>query len=177
MWLLRALTNNFERTARLALIVVLLVVVFSAITGCALTASASANRTIQNSLAVDQAPAFAIRALDPKTEYAVEFRSLAQSLSRELTAVGMKASDKPDTLFMVGYAMEFAENGDWDRTLVIYGYDVKTAKRVYEATIKTTGRIASAYEIGDVFFQSIAKDIRKRGETKDTVTYRHIPRS
>ena len=146
-------------------------------TGCALTASVSADRTIQNSLAVDQAPAFAVRALDAKAEYAVEYRSLAQSLSRELTAVGMKASDKPDTLFMIGYAMEFAENGDWDRTLVVYGYDVKTSKRVYQATIKTTGRIASAYEIGDVFFQSIAKDIRKQGETKDTVTYRHIPRS
>jgi len=176
MWLLQALGNNFERTAKAALLLVLLVVVF-ALTGCALTASVSANRTIQNSLSVDQAPAFAIRALDAKAEHAVEFRSLAQSLSRELTAVGMKASDKPDTLFMVGYAMEFAENGDWDRTLVIYGYDVKTSRRVYQATIKTTGRIASAYEIGDVFFQSIAKDIRKRGETKDTVTYRHIPRS
>lgn len=158
--------------------IALLIAASALLSGCALTATVSADRTINNTLQADQKPAFVVYPLDPRAQHSLEYRSLATSLTRELTAVGLQESAaKPDTLFLVGYAMELAVGGDWDRTLVVYGYDVKTGQRVYEATITSVGQIASAYEVGDVFFQSLAREIYRTGQTTDTITYRHIPRS
>lgn len=140
-------------------------------------ASVDAERLIVNNLNVKENATFTVRSLDPQSEHAIEYRTLATSLTTALREAGLKPSDKPQTLFLVGYALELGKNKMWDRTIVIYGYDVASGKRTYQARITSSGRTASAYEVGDAVFPRLAEDLRKTGEIKDKISVASMTRS
>lgn len=141
-------------------------------------ATIKAARSIQNDFQFKKDTRMTIRPLDPQAKDALEYLTLSAAFAKTLSGAGYAVSeDKPEILFLLGYALELGTQDPWDRNLVIYGYRISTGQRIYQAKITSSGRMASVFEIGDGVFESLVRDIPSTGAIRDVITVGHPTRS